>query len=253
MKKIVLPLLFAAFCLFATFSAQSTEAKEKNQCVECHQSINDGSIVQKEYNDYKKSNHAQKGVTCDKCHGGYADQKDKEIAHRGVRPANDRESLVHFQKIPSTCGKCHRAEEDAFISSKHFKKLSTSGKGPNCVTCHTPKKARILTSEVVRFLCRECHNKDSSYTSNKLTSIPADAQNTLTLFEKTTLNADWLGEYLSLATKTKDVSSQQKQYQDLKRKVKRAKVDWHHFKIYDTQVTLRELLHEAEDIKESIK
>ena len=234
--------------------SNNAEAKGKNQCVECHKTINDGSINQREYNDWVKgTHHSKKGVTCDKCHGGYYDMKDKEIAHRGILPANNPESKVHFQKVPSTCGHCHRAEEDAFISSKHFKKLSTSGKGPNCVTCHTPKRGNILTSEEVRNLCVECHNASSSYTANKLTSIPADAQDTLTLFEKTLIKTEWLEDYLKLAKKTKNVSKQEKEFEQFKKEVKASRVSWHKFKIYDTQVKLRELLEEADRIKESIK
>ncbi len=56
------------------------------------------------------------------------------------------------------CGKCHGVEFYKFSRSAHYKLLETTGKGPECVTCHGSMVTSILTPDTVQSVCEKCHN-----------------------------------------------------------------------------------------------
>jgi len=97
-------------------------------------------------------------VTCDKCHGGNPDIKDKQEAHAGVLGSSDPKSTIYFKNVPATCGKCHDTEFSNFKRSRHFKMLETEGKGPSCVTCHGSMVTRVLGPDNMVDVCEKCHN-----------------------------------------------------------------------------------------------
>jgi len=98
-------------------------------------------------------------VTCDKCHGGNPRAEEEEEAHAGVLGSRNPQSTIYFKNIPSTCGKCHGAEFFKFSQSLHYKRLETTGKGPECVTCHGSMVTHVLTPDTIAAVCEQCHNE----------------------------------------------------------------------------------------------
>jgi len=82
-----------------------------------------------------------------------------EGAHTGLIVSTDPKSPVYFTNIPATCGKCHDAELGAFKKSKHYKELVSSGRGPNCVTCHGSMANHIMAPKDLEQTCALCHRK----------------------------------------------------------------------------------------------
>jgi nitrate/TMAO reductase-like tetraheme cytochrome c subunit len=127
---------------------------QENVCIECHSS----DMMKPELRDiprqWEKSWHYQNGISCHNCHGG--DPKDAENA---MSPQRGYVGTPKPAQIPEFCGKCHAGILKNFLESGHGKALKSSGKGPNCVTCHgshTVQKASIqIISEP---LCTKCHS-----------------------------------------------------------------------------------------------
>jgi hypothetical protein len=71
-----------------------------SQCIPCHEIKTPGVVA-----DWRLSRHAQKGITCEWCHGGLH-QRDADFA-KAVLPT------------PETCNKCHIAQVEEFKKGKH--------------------------------------------------------------------------------------------------------------------------------------
>lgn len=148
-------------CGAFTFAAPGNAAGDKttgNTCVACHSRLPGSSFVGAKSHGWKGSIHQKHGVTCDKCHGGDPGASGQREAHAGVFGSGDARSTVFFKNIPSTCGKCHGAEFYKFIQSRHYKRLESEGKGPECVTCHGSMITGILTPDTITAVCEQCHN-----------------------------------------------------------------------------------------------
>jgi Cytochrome c7 and related cytochrome c len=133
-------------------------AKTRNSCVACHSRLPGSSFVGVKSHSWSGSIHQKHGVTCDKCHGGNPGVKGREAAHAGVLGSADPKSRIYFKNIPSTCGACHGAEFYKFTQSLHYKMLESTGRGPECVTCHGSMVTGILTPDTVAAVCEQCHN-----------------------------------------------------------------------------------------------
>lgn len=135
----------------------SHTARAENNCVTCHQSLAPSSGRAHDFKEWKRSVHADKGITCEKCHGGNPTLKDAHKAHQGIVKPGLAESPLYFTKIPETCGACHAAELNAFKQSVHYKELKRSGRGPNCLTCHGSMATTILKPKQLAQSCSTCH------------------------------------------------------------------------------------------------
>ncbi len=129
-----------------------------NSCVRCHMALSSSSFVGTKSHSWKGSIHQERGVTCDKCHGGDPEAKTERLAHVGVFSSSNPDSEVFYKNIPKTCGKCHGAEYYKFTQSFHYKKLETTGQGPNCVTCHGSMVTSVLQPDDLANVCERCHN-----------------------------------------------------------------------------------------------
>jgi hypothetical protein len=150
-------MLFGIFIFAAPLHAGKDE-KIENTCVHCHSRLPGSSFVGVKSHDWKGSVHQQHGVTCDKCHGGNPLSSDQKEAHEGVLGSVYPQSMVYYKNIPSTCGKCHSAEVYKFTQSFHYKKLESTGRGPDCVTCHGSMVTTVLTPDTIASVCERCHN-----------------------------------------------------------------------------------------------
>jgi hypothetical protein len=148
-------------------SAAST-ADAPNSCVECH-SNPDFLVTAKKLYDYFQewdvSVHRQEDVSCEDCHGGNSDTRDKKRAHGAeVSGGLTVGSAVSFENIPSTCGECHDDIYEGFRKSNHFahlRKKKQEKQGPNCVTCHGSINATVLNVNTVQKACERCHNEET--------------------------------------------------------------------------------------------
>jgi len=141
-------------------SAHATDiVKPENTCVICHSGLSGSTVVGVKSHDWKGSIHQQHGVTCDKCHGGDPQAGEKDAAHVGIIGSTDPKSPVYFKSIPATCGKCHGAEYYKVSQSRHYQMLESSGKGPECATCHGSMVTKVLAPESLAAVCSRCHNE----------------------------------------------------------------------------------------------
>ncbi len=152
--------LLACGAFFSATPANAADQKESgNSCVHCHSRLPGSSFVGTKSHSWTGSIHHKHGVTCDKCHGGDSRAPGQKEAHVGVLGSSNPGSPVYFKNIPSTCGKCHGAESYKFTQSLHYKQLESSGKGPECVTCHGSMVTSILTPDTIAAVCERCHNE----------------------------------------------------------------------------------------------
>jgi len=127
---------------------------EKDVCLECHSS----EMMKPEARDiprkWETSWHHQNGISCHNCHGG--DPKDVENA---MSPQRGYVGIPKNTQVPEFCGKCHRGILKNFLESGHGKALKSSGKGPNCVTCHGSHNVQKATINLINEpLCAKCHS-----------------------------------------------------------------------------------------------
>jgi nitrate/TMAO reductase-like tetraheme cytochrome c subunit len=152
----------------ASAGAEASTADAPNFCVECH-SNPDFLVTAKKLYDYfqewEVSVHRQEDVSCEDCHGGNSEVRDKKRAHgTEVSGGLTVGSAVSFENIPSTCGGCHGDIYEGFRQSNHFahlRKKKQEKQGPNCVTCHGSINATVLNVNTVQEACQRCHNEET--------------------------------------------------------------------------------------------
>ncbi|MFQ5794118.1 MAG: multiheme c-type cytochrome [Candidatus Bipolaricaulia bacterium] len=149
--------LVAALLVLQTQPLRSSEPE--NTCVSCHRELPDRTLVAHTFLPWQDSSHAQAGVTCEACHGGNPVATDRESAHEGIYSSRDPRSKVYFTNIPRTCGSCHGEVFRNFSESLHYRQLETTGRGPNCVTCHGFMAIHVLEPEELQATCSVCHNE----------------------------------------------------------------------------------------------
>src|ERR1041384_6842136 len=85
-------------------SAQDALAAfRSNSCVECHSRNNSQLKLTSRYAEWHMSLHRDKGVGCEKCHGGDASAKEQTKAHSGVLAVSSANSRLHPKSLPATC------------------------------------------------------------------------------------------------------------------------------------------------------
>ena len=129
---------------------------EQNVCIDCHTS----DLMKEDYRDipadWRKSWHYQNGVSCQDCHGG-----DPRDAARSMLPEAGFVGVPKPKMVPEFCGKCHLGIKENYLESGHGKALKTTGKGPNCVTCHHSHDVQKADINIINEkLCAVCHTYD---------------------------------------------------------------------------------------------
>lgn len=212
--------LCAVFIFSGTVNAAGKE-KMENSCVHCHSQLSATSFVGVKSHSWKGSIHQKNGVTCDKCHGGDPQASGEKKAHVGVFGSSNPVSTVYYKNVPATCGKCHGAEFYKFSQSLHYKRLESTGQGPDCVTCHGSMVTTVLTPETVASVCERCHNERMGI----FPFIPQKAKAVLLSLKvsESLLDAD---NKLYGRAKAKDVA---RSLRDAQSYLHSAKLDWHKF------------------------
>lgn len=222
---------FIGLAAASILAAGTAGAQVKGSCVDCHQSLAASVVASHDFADWKKSAHARAGVNCESCHGGDASAKDKAAAHKGVLRSSDPKSPIYFTNIPQTCGACHDAEFKAFQKSAHFKELRTSGKGPNCVTCHGSMANVVLGPREMETTCALCHRQPTqAFTARlELDSAGAMVRGLASALKK------------ARGAVAVDLEPQEKAYRKIVELQRAAAVQWHTFKMTDVLAADREV------------
>ncbi len=220
---------FAAvlFMVAATSVFGAPSAFAVNSCVRCHSALTGQSFVGTKSHSWKGSVHQEHGVTCDKCHGGDPKAVMEKLAHIGVFSSSNPDSKVYYKNIPSTCGKCHGAEFYKFTQSYHYKKLESTGQGPNCVTCHGSMVTTILNPNDMASVCDRCHNNRMGV----LPYIPKKAKAVLLLLQQGNLLMKADGKLYTSKADEKVLSA-------ARADLSSARMEWHTF---DLDVIVKDL------------
>lgn len=134
------------------------DREESDACIECHVS----DIIKSEFRaiptEWKQSWHYQNDVSCHSCHGG--DPKD---AATSMDPHRFFAGTPKPAQVPEFCGKCHIGILKNYQESGHGRALKSSGKGPNCVTCHGSHNIQQASIDIINEkLCTKCHSYERS-------------------------------------------------------------------------------------------
>lgn len=123
-------------------------------CIDCHDSDMMKPEFRKIPQEWRTSLHYQNKVACGDCHGG--DPKDAAAAMSGERGFV---GAPKYTGVPEFCGKCHIGILKNYLESGHGKALVSSGKGPNCVTCHGSHDIRKASIDIINEQrCSQCHS-----------------------------------------------------------------------------------------------
>lgn len=229
-------LVLCGILIFAYPAPSSGNRTQDNSCVQCHAKLPESSFYGAKSHSWVGSIHQEHGVTCNECHGGNPAAATEKQAHIGVLGSSNPHSSVYFKNIPATCGKCHGAEYYKFTQGIHYRMLESTGRGPDCVTCHGSMVTKVLSPDNLVAVCARCHNKRMGISPY----VPQKAKAVLLLLResKTLLAAD---------EKLYDASKQTDEAQAFDRAavlLQAARLDWHKFdldtitsrvqKFYDT-------------------
>ncbi|MFN7944535.1 MAG: multiheme c-type cytochrome [Blastocatellia bacterium] len=213
-------------------SAQDELAVFKgNYCVTCHAKVSELAQSNR-YFQWHSSLHREKGVGCEKCHGGDPTIADKKSAHTGVLRPDNTGSRLHPKNLPETCNSCHQAVVSSFTESKHFQQLKGSGLGPSCSTCHVHMGSEVITSpDDTATLCATCHNSPNALLP-KRPEVPGKASEAMQALRRASSVVAWADRLVEDAQNKKvNVSDEERELKVVHAMLKEAKSGWHVFNL----------------------
>jgi nitrate/TMAO reductase-like tetraheme cytochrome c subunit len=145
--------LSALLLVLALAAAAHAADNQEPVCIQCH----DSEMMKPEHRkipaEWRASWHYRNGVACNDCHGG--DPVDAAMAMSRERGFV---GTPRYQQVPEFCGKCHVGILKNYVESGHGKALRTSGRGPNCVTCHGSHDIQKASIDIINEQrCSQCH------------------------------------------------------------------------------------------------
>lgn len=194
-------------------------AWEDNHCVSCHETEQLPISLGHSFEEWRASAHARGGVGCEKCHGGDPTTSDAAIAHRGVLPVSEADSLVNPKRLPHTCGTCHPAQLQAYAGTVHAREVAERGRGATCFTCHGSMATSLPSPAELSARCGVCHKK------------PVQAQAALAVLATAKIRLYRTHRTLE-ALKTADPgwhADAQHRFADLQRTYRDIELKWHTF------------------------
>lgn len=212
-----------------------------NACVTCHERLPATTAGGHSFQDWRASPHGRAGATCDKCHSGNPAAADQPGAHRGVYTSRESRSSVYYTRIPATCGSCHQQELEFFSHSRHYNQLVTTGRGPNCVTCHGSMAIQVLSPEAMETTCTACHNAERGLPS----TAPVAARYLLVLLRQVEFGID-VSDRLAVRTPEparRDVAG--RHLRQARETMQRARQGWHSFDLGLVESTLLQAAQSA--------
>jgi len=149
-----------AFLAMLPASWQSARAATAEQpeivCIQCHSALPDrlGAPV----NLWRKSIHAENGISCNSCHGG-----DPKNAADAMNRAKGFLGAPKETDIPAFCGRCHPGVMKDYLASAHGRALGKGG--PTCVTCHSNHQVLKASLDLINEKsCTRCHSFERART-----------------------------------------------------------------------------------------
>lgn len=236
-------------------TAQDTLAAFKNNnCVDCHSKIMNPLSITSKYAEWHISMHKDKGVSCDRCHGGDPLTNDKNKAHSGIFPSKELASKLNPKNVPVTCSACHSGVSSTFTESKHYKNLQSVGLGPSCTTCHAHMASEVIyTAEQTQELCASCH--DSSNTlMPKRPEIPVLANEVMQSIRRANMVALWAARLVEEANNKKvNIGGAEQEVKIVKATLTEAKVGFHAFNLEATRKKADEAFEAGTKIKDQLR
>ncbi len=169
----------SSLCVLAlaivVLSTQPMHAQAKNSCLDCHSVLPDELGVTPE--KFSQDIHAQKGLTCESCHGG---DESADDAEKAMSPKAGFKGKIDRKQIPQMCGgSCHSdpaamRQFDPSLRTDQLSEYKTSVHGQRlaagdtkvavCIDCHSVHDMRPPSdphSKVnplnVATTCARCH------------------------------------------------------------------------------------------------
>lgn len=157
----------------------TTQAQERNNCLDCHQSIDDEDLAAPAL-AMAEDVHAEAGITCADCHGG---DPTLEIVDGDYDPAKASSTgfigAPSYGDIPEMCGRCHSdaaymqrfdpnlpVDQLAQYRTSHHGQLLREGARDvaQCVSCHgshgmlapSDPRASVYPTHIAE-TCGSCH------------------------------------------------------------------------------------------------
>ncbi len=227
--------------------ANGPASSSSNSCVTCHKLLPGETFVGRRYTVWEGSVHAKMDITCNLCHGGNAKAKDKENAHQGVYNSGRPQSTTYFKKVPTTCGTCHRLEYNRFKRSIHYKELQTTGRGPNCVTCHESKTGQIIQPTQVVETCSVCHNERLEI----LPQIPVKSYGVLLRMSFAAEMKTVTEQLVALAkSQGAGVAEAEEKLQAARKGLGLARIEWHTFSLSKVETSLNDVFRHLRKARE---
>jgi len=237
-------LTFGYILIFFSVALSVSTQSAENGCINCHQQSDFFAQYPKlheYYQQYLESPHKHAGVTCDDCHGGNASASSAKIAHVGVLPMSNKNSTVHYQKQPDTCGQCHRDKRRQFVQSKHYAALMDQRAAPTCTTCHPAMSRRPELRNIVLNACRNCHGEGNSE------NLPLIADQAESVFSQLNISNGLLGWTRIHFESHEWPDDSKERVRDLERRYQTIVNNVHQFDLQQTEDSTTEILVELRE------
>ncbi|MBK8315730.1 MAG: hypothetical protein IPL01_17665 [Acidobacteria bacterium] len=260
LKKFLLVIFSGLWCVTLVLAQRSANAQQNepavyknNSCVSCHSQLAEPVRVSNKYLEWQFSKHREKGVSCDKCHGGNSTAADKQKAHTGVQKASVRESRLYAFNQPETCNTCHKSIVNSFVQSDHYKKLRAVGLGPTCNTCHAHMATKVLYSaSEASDLCAQCHNAINFLPPRP--EIPAQAEDVILAFQRANNVINWAKLLIAEGRRHGlNFDADETQLRQSEALLSDAKIAWHSFELRDVRKRADDAYFAASRIKDSVR
>jgi nitrate/TMAO reductase-like tetraheme cytochrome c subunit len=258
-KLFLLTLLVAIGILWSVSGNQNTAAQQSipsdknNSCVNCHSQLLEPLGVSNRYLEWQLSSHEEKGVSCEKCHGGDPSAKNKEKAHAGVLSSSNPQSRLHWKNQPETCNACHQNVVSSFVQSTHYQRLKGIGLGPSCNTCHAHMATKAIYSPAeTAGLCAQCH--DSINFIQPRPEIPVRAKETMMALQRADLVINWAQVLLAEGQRRNwPLNAEENELKLAEEKLGDARLKWHEFNLDSVRKQADESYFKGAKVKETLR
>ena len=237
-----------------SLAQEEMAAFKDNSCVGCHSNDAKARGSFPRYAEWHISTHKEKGVGCERCHGGDPTAKDQNKAHAGVIKSSEAQSRLHLKNLPETCNACHTGIVSSFVESMHYQKLKASGMGPSCATCHAHMATNVLyTPAETALLCAQCHNSPNKILPQR-PEIPEKASQAMQALRQANTVILWADRLLTEGRNKKvDLRAEEQEMQLVQAMLTDAKVSWHAFNLDLAQSKAKAAFEKGTALKDELR
>jgi cytochrome b subunit of formate dehydrogenase len=125
----------------------------KVRCLSCHEKAKQKHLFHPQILNANGTENTR-GTQCVSCHGKH-----------NIQSPNKKGTKWSKEKIPESCGICHKDKRNDYLLSNHYEALEKGMKGaPNCLSCHESRLLKIdVHTDTLQVklseekLCLSCH------------------------------------------------------------------------------------------------